>query len=134
MIAACLLVAGALVATIPGAAFTLRWTHSIEKVAWEEDYRVTPDGLVLWASRVRGSGAGMEPQPGAVLRDGAWLRRENRPVGRLSLTRSPYADDYTWCNHSGCRPFSHWLGPASDAQFVEVRGGAQCEAGRGRDR
>jgi len=25
---------------LPGSAFTLAWTHSIEKVRWEEDYEV----------------------------------------------------------------------------------------------
>ncbi|MFX6230366.1 DUF1850 domain-containing protein, partial [Acinetobacter baumannii] len=27
------------------AAFTLSWTHSVEKVEWQEDWRVTPQGL-----------------------------------------------------------------------------------------
>src|SRR5439155_12543371 len=47
------------------AAFTLVWTHSIEKVDWQEDWRVTPDGLELVQARIKGSGAGMEPPPGA---------------------------------------------------------------------
>ena len=36
--------------------FTLAWTHSIEKIRWEEDYRVTPSGLLLGEARVKGSG------------------------------------------------------------------------------
>ncbi len=128
LIAACLVVAGTVAATIPGEFFTLRWTHSIEKVSWEEDYRVAGDTLVLVNSRVRGSGAGMDPQPGAQLRDGVWHRREKLILDRLALTRSAYAEDYTWCNHSGCRGLSHWLGPPPQAQFVEVRAGARCRA------
>lgn len=55
--------------------FTLSWTHSIEKVRWEEDWRVTPAGLELVQARVKGSGAGMEPPEGAVLSDGWWVYR-----------------------------------------------------------
>ncbi len=54
-------------------AFTLVWTHSIEKVDWQEDSRVTPAGLELVQARVKGSGAGMEPPPEARLVDG-WFR------------------------------------------------------------
>jgi hypothetical protein len=50
--------------------FTLVWTHSIEKVDWQEDWRVTPQGLLLTQARVKGSGAGMEPPPGARLING----------------------------------------------------------------
>ena len=127
LIAACLVVAGVVNAIIPGEFFTLRWTHSIEKILWEEDYRVAGNAVVLMNSRMRGSGAGMDPEPGAQLKDGVWHRRENRKIDRLSLTRSPYAGEYTWCNHSGCRTLAHWLGPPPDVQFVEVRAGAACK-------
>ncbi|NUS20454.1 MAG: DUF1850 domain-containing protein, partial [Mesorhizobium sp.] len=33
-------------------AFTLVWTHSIAKVDWQEDWRVTPAGLELAQARV----------------------------------------------------------------------------------
>lgn len=49
------------VKTLAVVAFTLAWTHSIEKTEWQEDWRVTPQGLELIAARVKGSGAGMEP-------------------------------------------------------------------------
>ncbi|WP_038948876.1 DUF1850 domain-containing protein, partial [Bradyrhizobium genomosp. III] len=42
-------------------AFTLVWTHSIAKVDWQEDWRVTPAGLELVQARVKGTGPGMEP-------------------------------------------------------------------------
>lgn len=54
------------------AAFTLSWTHSVERVRWEEDWRVTAAGLELVEARVQGSGAGMEPPPGARLEQGWW--------------------------------------------------------------
>ena len=40
----CLASAG-VVKTLSVAAFTLVWTHSIEKIDWQEDWRVTPQGL-----------------------------------------------------------------------------------------
>ena len=54
--------------TLPVTSFTLAWTQLIEKVRWEEDYRVA--GLYIEApmARVKGSGAGMEPPDSAVLK------------------------------------------------------------------
>jgi hypothetical protein len=64
----CLASAG-VVKTLSIAAFTLVWTHSIEKTDWQEDWRITPKGLELVQARVKGSGAGMEPPPrGAACR------------------------------------------------------------------
>src|SRR5205823_3073494 len=40
----CLVSAG-VTKTLAVAAFTLAWTHSIEKIEWQEDWRVTPAGL-----------------------------------------------------------------------------------------
>lgn len=102
---------------VPASRFTLAWMHSIERVRWEEDYEVTsaalPAAPVLRAvmSRIRGSGAGMEPGPDAVLRDG-WY--EYRPAMHehtgLWLTRSAYTADYELCvDGAACRPLSDWL-------------------------
>jgi hypothetical protein len=65
----CLASAG-VVKALALAAFTLVWTHSIEKVDWQEDWRITPDRLVLEQARVKGTGAGMEPPPDARRIDG----------------------------------------------------------------
>ena len=75
----CLASAG-VVKTLSIAAFTLVWTHSIEKIDWQEDWRITPKGLELVQARVKGSGAGMEPPPEARLVDG-WFTW--RPTGRF---------------------------------------------------
>jgi hypothetical protein len=53
------------------AAFTLAWTHSIEKTAWQEDWRITRQGMELVHARIKGFGAGMEPPPDARLVGGA---------------------------------------------------------------
>jgi hypothetical protein len=102
---------------VPGERFTLAWMHSIEKVRWEEDYAVqagpSPGSLpVLRAltARIRGSAAGMEPPPDAVLRNG-WYEYTPKtwsPEG-LRLTRSPYTDDYDWCTSAGCVPMAKLL-------------------------
>ncbi|MCA6125803.1 DUF1850 domain-containing protein, partial [Bradyrhizobium sp. WSM 1704] len=60
----CLASAG-VVKALQAAAFTLAWTHSIEKTAWQEDWVVTSAGLELTQARIKGTGAGMEPPPEA---------------------------------------------------------------------
>ena len=70
-------------------AFTLAWTHSVEKTGWEEDWRATPAGLHLVEARVQGSGAGMEPPEGAQLADGWWRWKPALPPQqRLVLAAS----------------------------------------------
>ncbi|WP_020558515.1 DUF1850 domain-containing protein [Thiofilum flexile] len=65
-----LLAAGTL--QLGGHAFSLNWIHSVEKVEWQEQWRVESQGLVLDTARVKGSGAGMEPADDAVLKEGWW--------------------------------------------------------------
>jgi hypothetical protein len=120
----CLALAGGPAAADEGAAvfvatqrFTLAWTHSIERVRWEEDYEVRAASAhaapVLHAvmSRVRGSAAGMEPGPDAVLRDGWYhYRPAQREHAQLWLTRSAYTADYELClDGAACRPLAAWL-------------------------
>lgn len=110
---------GAPAVFVPVTEFTLAWTHSIEKVRWEEDYAVRLDPLVrqpvLHAvlARVRGSAAGMEPPPDAVLRQG-WYQYAPaiQTPPELRLTRSEFTPDYEVCVQGRCRPLSDWM--ASD--------------------
>jgi hypothetical protein len=103
------LVAGLLVAQF-GEEITLRWTHSIEKIVWEEDYRLQENRLVISAARIRGTGAGMEPPPGAVLRDGAWhYVPDLPPLPRVELRHSSHVPPYVICATAVCRPISEWL-------------------------
>ena len=108
-------------AFVPGEHFTLAWVHSIEKVRWEEDYRVSgpPARLVATAARIKGSAAGMEPPPNAVLRDG-WFHytpNERHPTV-LRLTRSEFTADFELCSPRGCHPMGHWL--PSDGGVTEM--------------
>ncbi|MBO9454318.1 DUF1850 domain-containing protein [Paracoccus sp. R12_1] len=67
------LLAGAMALTLSAPDFTLEWTHSIEHVVWREFWRVEAEQLSLTGAAIKGSGAGMEPGPDAVLRDGWWV-------------------------------------------------------------
>lgn len=116
-------------AFVPLTQFTLAWTHSIERVRWEEDYRVVTQplgALRLLAERVRikGSGAGMEPPDGAQLRDGHYgFDATRQPDGLLRLSRSEFVPDYQLCTGGVCHLLSHWL--ASDGGVTELRPCAQ---------
>lgn len=122
MIALCLGLAGAVWTQLVVAEVTLAWQHSVERLRWEEDYRLGPDGLRLTEARVLGSGAGMEAPPGARLSDGAWrYRPELPPLQPLRLARGTATADYELCQGGACYPLSHWLGePAPERPLVEL--------------
>jgi hypothetical protein len=99
----CIATAAAVV-KLAAASFTLAWNHSIEKVRWEEDYRIAGHRLELVEARVKGSAAGMEPPPDAVLSGGWWhYRPRARWHSELRLTRSGYAGEYELCLDGACR-------------------------------
>ena len=111
---------------VPGTQFTLAWTHSIEKVRWEEDYAVLPAPapgaapvLQATAARVQGSAAGMEPPPGARLRCG-WYHYHPAQTTHteLTLTRSEFTADYELCPQGACQPLGYWL--ASDGHTTRL--------------
>ena len=96
---------------VPVQRFTLAWTHSIEKIRWEEDYAVIQPSaahalprLQPLQARIQGSGAGMEPPPDAVWRDGAYHYQPATPALHvLRLTRSGFTPDYDWCVDGRCQ-------------------------------
>lgn len=97
---------------VPAERFTLAWTHSIEKVRWEEDYAVTPQPPTLQAlaARVGGSAAGMEPPDDARLVNGWYTYTPHlRNPSELRLTRSEFTPDYELCLGGQCQPMSAWL-------------------------
>ncbi len=122
------LTSGLLAAQVAASSFTLGWTHSIEKILWEEDWRVTPSALVLEEARIRGSGAGMEPPPGARLEAGVWHYRADRRLARLTLTHSPWAADYRLCLQGACRPLAWHLPGLPEVAVIELRPCAMVEA------
>jgi len=115
------LVAGLLLAPL-GEAITLRWTHSIQKTVWEEDYRLEANALRLVAARVRGTGAGMEPPPDAVLKEGAWHYAPALPLlPQVALRHSPYAAPYIVCVAATCKPVDAWLPGLPDETVLELK-------------
>lgn len=121
-------VAAPLVALALGAdAFTLAWTHSVEKTEWQEDWQVRAGALVLVEARVRGSGAGMEPPEGSVWRDGWWAYRRDLAVPSLHLAVSgATVDGWRLCTEEdGCRDVEQLLRRDGAApQTIEIRPGA----------
>lgn len=103
--------------TLAVAVFTLAWTHSIEKTEWQEDWRVTPQGLELITARVKGSGAGMEPAPEARLVDGWFQWPVTRPAQReVLLGNSGLAGEWWLCSEGNCRSLSEIVGHAIGAR------------------
>jgi hypothetical protein len=106
----CLASAG-VVKTLSVAAFTLVWTHSIEKTEWQEDWRITPQGLELVRARVKGSGAGMEPAPDARLVDGWFQWQPKRaPMPEVVLANSGAAGEWRLCRDGHCETLSGIFG------------------------
>jgi hypothetical protein len=99
------------VKTLSIAAFTLAWTHSIEKTDWQEDWRITPQGLQLVQARIKGSGAGMEPPPQARLVDG-WFQWQpvRAPLPEVLLGNSGAAGEWHLCAGGNCRTLSEIFG------------------------
>ncbi len=120
---------GAATLAIAASQFTLSWTHSIEKLRWEEQWRVTPAGLVVERALIHGSGAGMEPPEGAVFARGAWRYTPELPAQReVTLAASSFTADHTLCVGADCRALQRWiegLGPVRlSACEVTARGRA----------
>lgn len=112
-------------AFVAGHDFKLAWTHSIEKVRWEEFYSVQAQQstgrvhLRLVSARIRGSAAGMEPPDDARLIQGWYVYTPKAPLpSALRLTRSTYTSDYTLCTDGQCQPMSNWLASDGDVTLM----------------
>jgi len=106
----CLASAG-VVKALSLAAFTLVWTHSIEKVEWQEDWRISAHGLELVQARVKGSGAGMEPPADARLVAGWFQWQPKRaPIPEVVLGNSGAAGEWRLCHDGHCRTLSEIFG------------------------
>jgi len=117
----CLASAG-IVKTLALASFTLAWTHSIEKIEWQEDWRVTPAGLELVRARVKGTGAGMEPPPEARLVDGWFQWQPARvPMPEVALGNSGTAGEWRVCSDGKCRTLSDIFGLPIGSNVTTMR-------------
>lgn len=110
----CVALAQTLVAVLPTDAFTLVWTHSVEKTEWREEWRVENDRLRLAEAVVAGSGAGMEPPTGATRVEGGWRYVPTvLPMQRLVLAHSNFGGGYQLCWSNACRPLASLLPPGA---------------------
>lgn len=115
------LLAGTVIAPLMAGAMTLAWTHSVEKIAWEEDWRAGPAGLELVEARVRGSGAGMEPPPEARLVNGTWAWKPVLPPQReVVMRRSGATADWRICISGRCRPMEAYLPAEADPVVMRL--------------
>jgi hypothetical protein len=117
---------GAAIKTLQAAAFTLVWTHSVQKTDWHEDWRVTPHGLMLTEARVKGSGAGVDPPAGARLVDGWWRWRPPQVARHeVILGHSGEVGEWAICTAGHCRTLPDILGVASIGGAVAMRSCAE---------
>lgn len=127
----CLAVAQVLVALLPTDAFSLAWTHSVERTEWREEWEVEGDQLRLVRATVAGSGAGMEPPPEAE-RDGAGWSYATRmpPVATVLLAASSFGGDYRVCWQHDC----HSLGDLPPPGAARPAALTACRTGSTRGR
>lgn len=113
--------AGGLVTALALNTFTIAWTHSIEKIRWEEDYRIDGSTLVLTEARIRGSGAGMEPPAGSRFEGGVWHYTPALPLlPELRLTHSSYTAGYAFCHAGHCEPLNVYAPRAGPGEVISV--------------
>jgi hypothetical protein len=124
MTALCL--GAAVIAVAP--VFTLSWTHSVERVTWRETWAVEAGALRLTGAAVRGSGAGMEPGPGAVLQEGWWVWPAALSVPELVLAASGQTGaGWTLCAAGRCHALGSTPGaPLRLAPCAGVEGGSEA--------
>lgn len=109
----CILAAGK-TTVLAASAFTIAWTHSVERIEWREAWLVEPAGLRLVEARVRGSGAGMEPAPDAVLENGWYVSRPERAVQAKLMLAASGATGEGWevCGEKKCLQLGAQAGEA----------------------
>ncbi|MGQ7790938.1 DUF1850 domain-containing protein [Faunimonas sp. B44] len=124
------LAGGGAAAKVAALAFSLSWTHTIERTEWSERWEVRPDGLVVVEASVATSGAGMEPPDGARLAGGRYVWQPAvPPLPELVLRRAAEAGDWTLCAAGRCDSLGTWLGTEADpVRIVPAEDG--CSPGR----
>lgn len=117
--ALCLAAAGTML-RLAVTTFTLAWSHTVEHLPWQEDWRVDGDRLVLEEMRVKGSGAGMDPPPDSRLVDGWYVwRPSDETRARIVLRRAADPDgvigDWQLCaEDEPCRALGDIVGGDAD--------------------
>ncbi len=118
--------------SLAGNAFVLSWTHSVERTTWQEHWVVSDDGKLKidWA-RVQGSGAGMEPPPDAVLRDGWWTYRPDLPAQDSAVLAVSGATVGGWrlcIDGAACHDIENQLSGGGKIDLLKVSAAEPCLA------
>ena len=84
--------------------FTLSWTHSVEKIEWQEDWIINQNQLEIVEARVQGSGAGMEVPEGSNFVNGWWIYKpKNIKTNELLLaTSNTNIQNWKICYDNSC--------------------------------
>jgi hypothetical protein len=112
---------------IAASAFTLSWTHTVEKTLWLERWSVAPDHLLLTEAEVEGSGAGMDPAPDARLVGDRYVWRPDETRKSVILRRDPHAGDWRLCAAGRCAMLGDWLGVDADPVTLKPASDGTCE-------
>ena len=118
----CVFIAGKSAACLAGLLFSLSWTHSVEKTEWVEYWQIKDEQLVLNETFVKGSGAGIDPAPNAVLDNGwyRWAPETPVRVPAISLANSELTpDNWMLC---ALDPVTYKTGECIDFAKFEDRG------------
>ena len=118
----CVFIAGKSAACLAGLLFSLSWTHSVEKTEWVEHWQLKDEQLVLKETFVKGSGAGIDPAPNAVLENGwyRWAPESPVRVPAISLANSELTpDNWMLC---ALDPVTYQTGECIDFAMFEDRG------------
>lgn len=118
----CVFIAGKSAACLAGVMFSLSWTHSVEKTEWVERWQVQDERLILKETFVKGSGAGIDPAPNAILDNGwyRWAPESPVAVPAISLANSELTpDNWTLC---ALDAVTHRAGDCIDFATFENRG------------
>jgi len=114
--------AGAIAVALALEAFTLTWVHSAQKSDIQEDWRVEAAGLRVIETRIKGSAAGYDPPPDAVLADGWWRYDPRLPLlPEVKLARSSAIADWQLCADGRCKPISGYLPGAEPGTPLAMR-------------
>jgi hypothetical protein len=111
---------------VAASAFSLSWTHTIEKTLWHEEWRVEDDRLLLARARIEGSGAGMEPPPEAQREDGFYVWEPGIARSEIVLRREPHAGDWRVCAAERCAALGEWLGSEAEPVTLFPASGSDC--------